>query len=426
MSEVWPQIALILALVAVNAALSGSEIALISLREPQIERMRARGGAGAVVADLARDPNRFLSTIQIGITLAGFMASAVAAVSLAEPLVSWFGWTGDAAETIAVIVVTLVLSFLTLVFGELAPKRLALQKPEAWAMGMGRPVHWFSVAMTPFVWLLSVSTDAVVRLFGGEPGAHRSEVDVEELKDMILANARLSEDHHEVLVGAIELADRAVDQVMTPRPDVVSIDLGASVDEAVSTMIESGFSRLPVTESGKGLDTSVGIVSLPDLVVGEPEDRIAPYATEALVFPETLSVLGALRQLQAARQQLGFVVDEHGGIEGIVTVEDLVEEMVGEIYDEYDADVAQAIPQPDGSYVVPGRFPVHDLVDIGIEVPEGDYTTVGGLVFALAGEVPAVGDRVEAGNCEAIVIEVEENAIMSVRFVPAAGSPASL
>lgn len=426
MDGVWLQIALILVLVAVNAVLSGSEIALISLREPQLARLDAQGGTGSVVAQLAREPNRFLSTIQIGITLAGFLASAVAAVSLAQPIVGWFSWAGDAAETLAIITVTLVLSFFTLVFGELAPKRLALQKPEQWALATGRMLHGFSVVMTPVVWLLSVSTDAVVRVFGGTPGANRNEVDIEELKDMILANARLSEDHHEVLVGAIELADRTVDQVMTPRLDVVSIGLGASVEEALSMMIESGFSRLPVTEPGKGLDASVGIVSLPELVACEPEERIAPYAAEALVFPETLSVLGALRQLQAARQQLGFVVDEHGGIEGIVTVEDLVEEMVGEIYDEYDADVAQAIPQSDGSYVVPGRFPIHDLVDIGIDVPDGGYTTVGGLVFALAGEVPAVGDRVDVGNWEAFVVEVEENAIMFVRFVPAAGSRESL
>lgn len=417
MDSIWPQIALIVVLVAVNAVLSGSEIALISLREPQLARLDARGGTGAMVARLAREPNRFLATIQIGITLAGFMASAVAAVSLAQPLVGWFGWAGEAAETLAIVAVTLVLSFLTLVFGELVPKRLALQQPERWALAMARPLHWFSVAMTPVVWLLSVSTDAVVRVFGGEPGATRAEVDVEELKDMILANARLSEDHHDVLLGAVELVERTVGQVMTPRPDVRFVGANVLVSDAVAQMIDSGFSRLPVTESDRGLDAAVGAVGLSDLVSADQAALVGSLVKEVQAFPESSPVLVALRSLQAVRQQLAFVVDEHGGIEGIVTVEDLVEEMVGEIYDEYDEDVATARRDRDGSYVVPGRFPVHDLVDLDIDVPAGDYTTVAGLVLATAGEVPDADDSVVVGSWLITVLAVDDNAIAAVRFV---------
>lgn len=417
MDALWLQLALIVVLVAINAVLSGSEIALISLREPQLARLDARGGTGSVVAELAREPNRFLSTIQIGITLAGFMASAVAAVSLAQPIVGWFSWAGDADETLAIITVTLVLSFVTLVFGELAPKRLALQKPEQWAMATGRVLHGFSVVMTPVVWLLSISTDAVVRVFGGTPGAHRSEVDIEELKDIILANARLSDDHHEVLLGAVELVERTVGQVMTPRPDVRFVASDASVSDVVAQMIDSGFSRLPVTETDRGLDAAMGAVSLPDLVSADQTALVGSQVKDVPAFPESSPVLVALRNLQAARQQLAFVVDEHGGIEGIVTVEDLVEEMVGEIYDEYDEDVATARRDPDGNYIVPGRFPVHDLVDLGIEVPAGDYTTVAGLVFATAGEVPDADDAVIVGSWRITVLAVDDNAIEAVRFV---------
>jgi putative hemolysin len=417
MDALWLQLALIVVLVAINAVLSGSEIALISLREPQLARLDARGGTGSVVAELAREPNRFLSTIQIGITLAGFMASAVAAVSLAQPIVSWFSWAGDADETLAIITVTLVLSFVTLVFGELAPKRLALQKPEQWAMATGRVLHGFSVVMTPVVWLLSVSTDAVVRVFGGTPGASREEVDIEELKDMILANAKLSEDHHEVLLGAVELVERNVGQVMTPRLDVRAVASDVRIESAQAEMIASGFSRLPVVDEDGGLDTALGVVTLQDVVAADPQAPVRTLVKDAPALPESAPVLVALRTLQDVRQQLAFVVDEHGGIEGIVTVEDLVEEMVGEIYDEYDQDVATARRDRDGSYIIPGRFPVHDLVDLGIEVPSGDYTTVGGLVLATAGEVPAEGDTALVDGWEITVLSVEDNAVESVRFV---------
>lgn len=418
MDGTWLQIGLIIVLVAINAVLSGSEIALISLREPQLARFDERGGAGRTVARLARDPNRFLATIQIGITLAGFMASAVAAVSLAKPIVGWFSWAGDAAETLAIVAITIVLSFLTLVFGELAPKRLALQKPERWALAVGRPLHWFSVAMTPVVAVLSASTDLIVRIFGGEPGSARGEVAVEELKEMILGNAHLAEHHHEVLLGAVEVAERAVVEVMTPRRYVRSLDCGASVSEALDEMIDSGFSRLPVTESDGNLDTALGVVSLPDLVSAGTTLPIRDLVRDAQALPESLPVLDALRSLQSARQQLAFVIDEHGGIEGIVTIEDLVEEMVGEIYDEYDRDVATARRDADGHYVVPGRFPVHDLVDLDIDVPAGEYTTVGGLVLSAARDLPESGDVVTVADWRITVLEVDGNTIAAVRFVP--------
>ena len=412
----WPQLILIVVLVGINALLSGAEIALISLREPQLARMEESSNAGKIVADLARQPNRFLATIQIGITLAGFMASAVAAVSLAQPLLPAFAWAGGADETVAIITVTLILSYLTLVFGELAPKRLALQNSERWALALGRPLHWFSVVMKPFVWLLSVSTDAVVRLFGGEPGTSREQVEVEELRDMIMASGRLDDQHQEVLLGAFEIAERTVVEVMTPRPDVRSIDRSATVEATIAEMHASGFSRLPVTDVGGGLDTAEGVIALQDLI-GEPSaGLIARLMKEPPVFPESLPVLIALRRLQQARQQLAFVIDEYGGIEGIVTVEDLVEELVGEIYDEFDRDVATVVHEPDGSYIVPGRFPVHDLVDLGIEVPEGEYTTVGGLVLGAFGRVPEAEERFTVPGWDITVLDVKGNAVTDVRF----------
>lgn len=415
MSGVWPELILIVVLVVVNALLSGTEIALISLREPQLRRMESQGGAGQVVVGLARDPNRFLATIQIGITLAGFMASAVAATSIAGPLTSSFGWTGDTAETVTIVIVTIALSFLTLVFGELAPKRLALQRSESWAMAMGRPLHGLSVLMTPFVWLLSVSTDAVVRLFGGSAGTRRQAVDLRELRDLILASGALSDDHSEIFLGAFDLADRTVEQVMTPRTDVRLIEDDLTVGDAIDVVIESRHSRLPVTPSGEGLDAAVGIVDLSDLVVADRSIAVLEIVKPVLAFPESIGVLPALRRMQASRTQMGFVVDEFGGVEGIVTVEDIVEEVVGEIYDEDDPDVAAVVRAADGTFLIPGRCPIHDLVDVGIDVPEGEYTTVAGLVLDAMGRLPEPDESVEIGSWAFTILEVDSTAITWLR-----------
>ena len=417
MTGAWPELVLIAVLVVINALLSGTEIALISLRDPQLARLAERGGTGALVAALARDPNRFLATIQIGITLAGFLASAVAAVSLAEPLLPAFSVFGDAAETVAVVTVTVVLAFITLVLGELVPKRLALQSSERWALAMGRPLHWFAVAMTPVVWLLSVATNAFVRLFGGEPGSGREQIDLEELKDVILASGGISDHQGELLAGAFDVADRTVQELMTPRLDVFTLDASTTVALGLRRLLEEGFSRAPVVIDDHGLDSAIGVVSLADLAAAHPDMTVRDHVKEVQAFPESLSVLVAMRRLQERRHQVGFVVDEFGGIEGIITLEDILEEVVGEIYDE--ADPLVATPRIDGgdTIVVPGRFPVHDLDEFGIAAPEGEYTTVAGWLLAEIGSVPESGDRIELDGWVVTVARMDGQSITETRFV---------
>ena len=381
------QLALVIVLLLVNGVLAGSEIALISLREQQIARLEAGSRRGRRLAALARDPNRFFATIQIGITLSGFLASATAAVALAEPLIPALEFAGNAARPVAIVLVTLILSFVTLVVGELAPKRLALQRAEGWAMLVATPLHLGAVVARPAVWLLSRSTDFVVRLLGGEPGRAREEVDIEELRDIILAHRGLSEDHQEVLVGAFEVAERTVRQILVPRSDVVVVDAGATSGEALTILLDSGHSRAPVAPA-RDLDQAAGIAHIRDLVASPTSAPVTSVVTEAVAVPESIAVLAALRQLQEARQQIALVVDEYGGIEGIVTMEDLVEELVGEIYDESDPDLVSVRHQPDGSMVVAGRFPIHDLDDLGVDVPSGDQTTVAGLVLGELAQVP--------------------------------------
>jgi putative hemolysin len=416
--DLWLRVALVLLLVAVNAVLAGSEIALISLREPQIRRLEEKGRTGRILGRLARDPNRFFATIQIGITLAGFLAAAAAAVTLAEPLVPRLGVLGGWAEPVAVIAVTLVLGFVTLVVGEIAPKRLALQRSEAWSMAAARPLHALAVAFRPLVWLLSVSSDMIVRLAGGEPAQARQAIDLEELKDHVLFGRGLAAGHQEVLVGALEIAERTLREVSIPRPDVFVLDGDETCSTTLQQLVASGHSRAPVAP-GAALDLALGIVHLRDLVAADAEQRVSDLAVEALLFPETLAVLEAMRRMQAARQQMALVVDEHGGIDGIVTVEDLVEEVVGEIYDETDRDVIAVRRESDGSIVVPGRFPIHDLVDLGVEAPEGGYTTVGGLMVDLLGSIPTVpGDTAHIAGWKLTVVSVGRRAIRTLRLTP--------
>lgn len=414
MGEAVPQLLLVAALVIVNAVLAGSEIALISLRESQLARMERAGRAGAVVARLARDPNRFLATIQVGITLSGFLASATAAVTLAEPLIPMFAPLGDSAETVAIVVVTLVLSFFTLVFGELAPKRLALQRSERWALLAGRPLQLLAVVSKPVIWLLGISTNAVVRVLGGQPGSTREEVDLEELREMIVANRSLREDHQQVLVGAFEVAERTVGEVMTPRRNVFTIPMGTPASEAIRLLVAAGHTRAPLVAGG--LDNARGVVSLTDLVAVDGASPAERHLIEPLLFPDSVPVLTALRRLQEERQQMALVVDEFGGIDGIVTVEDLVEELVGEIYDESDRDVTGAVRHADGSITVRGRYPVHDLVDLGISVPEGDYRTVGGLIIDVLGRLPSPGDVVVVEEWRVRVEQMEDRSITKARF----------
>jgi putative hemolysin len=419
----WPQLLLVGALVLLNGILAGSEMAFISLRETQLSRLERTSGAGKLVVRLARHPNRFLATIQIGITLAGFLASATAAVTLAESVVGWFSLFGGAADSVAIVAVTLILSYFTLVLGELVPKRLALQWAEPWALIAALPLSWLAAATKPVVWLLSVSTDLVVRLFGGKPGAARQEVDLEELRDMVLAHRALSEDHQEVLVGAIELAERDLRQVLRPRSEVVTIEASAPVRDGIDVLLVSGHSRAPVIE-GDDLDDAVGVAHLRDLVTADPGDRVGDRVREAPFFPGSVPVLTALRRMQESRQQMAFVIEEFGGIDGIVTVEDLIEELVGEIYDESDRDVLGAKHGPNGTILVPGSFPMHDLPDLGITAPPGDYTTVAGLVLDRLGRLPGVsGDQIDIEGWQVTVRSLRRRGIGQVEFRRQDASP---
>jgi putative hemolysin len=415
------EIVLVLVLVLVNAAFSGSEMALVSLRESQVQRLERQSRRGKVLGRLTRDPNRFLATIQIGITLAGFLASAAAAVSLSEPLVKPLGFLGSAAKPAAILLVTIALTFVTLVIGELAPKRIAMQRTEGWALLVARPLDVLSMISRPAVWLLGAATNMVVRMAGGDPTAQREEVTTEEIRDMVAAQQDFSAEQRTIISGAFEIADRILREILVPRRDVLSLPTGTPAREALRMLIAGGHSRSPVVGPA-GLDDVIGTVHLRDLV--DADGPVDALCRPALFLPETLRVSDALRQMRGERQQLAMVVDERGAIDGIVTMEDLVEEIVGEIYDETDRDVAGVIHEPDGAMLMPGSFPIHDLPDIGFDDDppahdEGDYTTVAGMMLAALGHIPTgPGEVVELPQFTAEVVEVTGRAITRVRLRP--------
>lgn len=416
MSGTGAQLALVFALVVVNAAFAGTEIALLSLREGQLARLEERSAAGRALARLAREPNRFLSTIQIGITLAGFLASATAAVSLAEPLVEPLAFLGGAARPASIVLVTLVLTFVTLVLGELAPKRLAMQRAERWGLVAARPLSVVARLTAPAVWLLSHATDLTVRVLGGDPEQGRADVTEEEIRDLVADLPDYTDEQRRMIDGALEVADRTLRQVLRPRTRVVALRADMTVEDAVHRLAEVGHSRAPVfTED---LDDAEAVVSVLGLI--GRTGAIAEHATPAVLLPESLNAVAALRELQTAHQQMALVVSEHGGVEGIITVEDLVEELVGEIYDEHDRDVRSVVRHEDGSMVVPGSFPLHDLEDLDVNLSSEEVTTVNGLLHEHLGRIPEVGDTIEVDGVVLEAVAVRRRTAERVRIrVPA-------
>ncbi|MER7367543.1 hemolysin family protein, partial [Nonomuraea wenchangensis] len=253
MDGYWFQLALVVVLVILNAVFAGSELALISLREGQLRRLEQRGQGGKVLARLARDPNQFLATIQLVITLSGFLASATAAVTLSEPLVPLLGFLGDAANPIAIVLVTIVLTFLTLVFGELAPKRVAMQRAESWALLVARPLSLIATLSRPVVWALARSTDLTVRLMGGDPDRHREEISPEEIRDLVATHRGFTPEQRLIISGAVEISDRVLREVLVSRREVFTLDAATPVEPARRLLAASGHSRAPVV-GGRGLD----------------------------------------------------------------------------------------------------------------------------------------------------------------------------
>lgn len=414
-------IGLVLVFILIGGVFAGTEIALISLRESQISRLRDQGPRGVRVAAVANDPNRFLASVQIGVTVAGFFSAAYGASTLAPdfaPVLTRVGVPEGVAQTISLIGLTLVIAYLSLVLGELVPKRIALQRSQQVALVVGPPLDRFATLMRPVIWLLSVSTNAVVRLLGGDPNATSEEMSEQELRDIVVAHQDLSDDERRILGDVLDAGDRPLSEVLRPRGDVTFLPGDTPVSEVRDIVRDSPYSRYPVT--GTDFDDVVGLLHVRDLLDADPATPVVDLAREIVHLPATAHVLPSLSRMRREGRHLAIVVDEYGGTDGIVTLEDLVEELIGDIRDEYDAPEPAAAPPTDGSITVDAGITIeHFAEQTGVELEDGPYETAAGYVMDRLGKVAAVGDRVTVGDSELVVVETDGTRLVRLQVRPA-------
>jgi putative hemolysin len=413
--------ALVLFFVLLGGVFAATEMALVSLRESQVRQIERAGKRGARTAELARNPNRFLSTVQIGVTLCGFLSAAYGASTIAPdfvPLLEDSG-LGSGAEPVSFIGMTLLVSYLSLVFGELAPKRLAMQNAVGLTKILAPPLIIFSEIVRPAIWLLSISTNALVRLFGGNPNEKSESVSSEELSDMVAQSEMLEENSRNILTDVFGAGDRLLREVMRPRTEVVFIEGTLSLADARRKVREGPYSRYPVI--GRTSDDVLGFIHIRDLIPldkGNREGTVQEIVREILPLPGTNRVLPSLNRMRRLGHHIALVVDEYGGTAGIVTLEDLVEELVGEIYDEFDAgtDHEDRVRVSDGSVDVDGGLILQEFESVsGIQLPEGQYETVAGFVINRLGRLPETGDRVRIPGHVLTVLAMDRMRIGRIR-----------
>jgi len=418
MGDLALNIALVFVFVLVGGVFAATEMALVTLRESQLNAIAARGKRGEKVAGLARNPNTFLSAVQIGVTVAGFASAAYGATSIAPsvaPLLENLGVAAPLAMTLATVLLTLVIAYLSLVLGELVPKRLAIQRNAQFAYAVAPVLDGFATVMRPVIWLLSISTNALVRLLGGDPHKTADELSDEELRDIVATHQSLPDDERRILDDVLSLRGRQVSEVMRPRPEVVALDGASTLADAITQVRELPFSRYPVIDAS--LDDIVGFVHVRDLFEAAAED--ATRSVQGLMrpveyVPSTAGVLPTLTRMRAAGHQITVVVDEYGGTDGIVTLEDLVEEVVGEIFDEYDTEERM----PDAGGALDGRLNLQDFAEItGIALPRGASDTVAGFVTEMLGRLAVVGDSVEVPGATIRVTAIDRRRIAEIRVV---------
>ncbi len=417
---------IVLGLIMVEALFVAAEIALVSLREGQVRAMAESGRRGAAVARLLGDPNRFLAAVQIGVTSTALLSSAFGAVTLSEAAKDSLiehGVGPTLAGAVGIIGVTLLISFVTLVIGELVPKRLALQRPESAAMLFGPTLDRLARVARPVIWLLSACTNAVVRMFGGDPDAGRDSISEDELRGLVAAHESLSSDERRLIDDVFAAGERSVSEVMISRTEVTFLEASTTVSRAAKLALDSPHSRYPVI--GQNSDDVLGFVHIRDLYLGGPgaDDRsrmIGDLVREVKVLPGSKKVLAALSEMRREGHHLAIVVDEYGGTDGIVTLEDLIEEVIGDIRDEYDQAERATNRLTGGVVEVDGRCNLDDFAEFtGVELPDGPYETAGGFLMAQLGRLPEIGDRVSVGAHVLQVLEVDGRRAARLRVEPA-------
>jgi putative hemolysin len=422
-SGTFKDIALVLVFILISSFFVTAEMALVSLRNSQAKALETQGRRGQIVAELNADPNRFLAAVQIGVTLSGFLSAAFGGATLADRLSPTFrdwGLSDGAADAAALVAITLAISYVSLVIGELVPKRLGLQRAERISLAVAPTVDRIAKIVRPLIWMLSVSTNLIVRLIGGDPNAQREQITDAEIRELVSGSETLGAEERQIVEDVFEAGDRQIREVMIPRTEVDFITADTPVYKAAKIALESPHSRYPVI--GESSDDIIGFVHVRDLFEREMVGRsvrVGDLVRDVLQLPATRQILSALTDMRRAGAHLAIVVDEYGGTAGIITLEDLVEELIGDIRDEYDVDEPETTRSLTGEIEVDGLLNLDDFEDeTGIELPEGPYETVAGFIVQRLGHVPRAGERTTLDRYELEVRELDGRRISRVRVKP--------
>ncbi|NBW31166.1 MAG: HlyC/CorC family transporter [bacterium] len=430
-------ILVILLLILINGFFVGAEIAFVSVRRTRLDELAEAGDRRAKRAQvLMRDPGRFLAVIQVAITFLGALASAVAAVSIvtvvAEPM-RGIPLLADQADTIALLLVTFIVSVVSIVLGELIPKGLALANPDRIALFVSGPISLFAKIVSPLVAVLVALTKLISKPFGIDP-TRTPELSAAEIRLIVEQGSQqgvLEAEEEQMISAVMSLSDSKLHEVMVPRIDIVAIDQDATFDEAVTLVLTEGHSRTPLYK--ESVDHIVGILYAKDLLriiaAGGPRPRLRDIMRPALFVPESQAVDDLLNELQRRRVHMAIVLDEYGGTAGLVTIEDLLEEIVGEIQDEFDEEEPMKVIVRDGEAILDGRADIDEmgeLVDPALKLEDDEeYDTVGGFVYHRIGRVPVVGDTVAVDPFNITVIKVIGRRVGKVRVTWDPGKPAA-
>lgn len=409
---VLQSIAIVLGLIALGGIFAAAEIALISLRESQVKQISVKGKRGARVFKLSKNPNRFLAAVQVGITLCGFLSAALGAEQLGKyviPELEGVGISSQYSEIISIVAITLVIAYISLVFGELVPKRLALYKSESIALATASTLDFVATIFRPIIWLLSHSTDLILKIFGINSKMQQNQISEVELMELVSGHADLTKEEREIVEEVFNASDRLIHEIMVPRTEVDFLDASLSISQARKIAVELAHSRYPVVRGSS--DEVIGFLHVRDLLNPKLDDAqitIMELIRNILFLPGTKGVLPALTEMQTKRQHIAIVLDEYGGTDGIVTLENLVECLIGEIHDEYDPHEAdKTFEKRTGDIELDGLISLEELQEVsGISLPEGPYETLSGFTMHYLGRIAQANDVIKINGARFTIISM--------------------
>lgn len=426
--DLWTQILLIILLIGLNAFFAASEMSIISVRQSRIRPLADEGNKAAILVNrFIEEPSKLLATIQIGITLAGFLASAIGAQTLSSGLAKFLmdlniPVISISASGVATFIITSIIALFTLVLGELVPKRMALSQSENTALRVAGTINFLSKITYPIVKFLTISTNFIVRLMGGQVKVTEEQITEEEIRSMINVGEEkgiFQETETEMINSIFEFDDTVAKEVMTPRTDIVALSSEATREEILDVIVEENFSRIPVYE--ESIDNIIGVLYVKDLFAmmknkAEWEVSLKDIIRDAHFVPEYKKIDELFKEMQKSKTHIAVVIDEYGGTAGLITIEDLLEEIVGNIFDEYDDVILDYEKIDDNTYIVSGMLDIDDINGIlDTRLPEEEFDTISGMLLSHSGRMPEVGYELTIDNIYFRIEEVDDKRISKIR-----------